>query len=84
MSQCVTMKTISIRQLHERTGSWVRSAAKDGRFVVSDRGRPVAVLGPFQGPPDKPFGKRKMTRGFASLPKVGGDSSRTISEERDR
>lgn len=78
------MKTISIRELHEKTGAWVRAAAKTGRFFVSDRGRPVAVLGPMEGRPAAPFGKRKLTRGFNALPRVGGDSTRTISEERDR
>lgn len=77
------MKTISIRQLHEKTGSFVRIASKDGRLLVSDRGRPIAVLGPLEPAPKVSFGNRKLAPGFSRLPKVGGDSTRTISEERD-
>ena len=41
------MKTISIRELHLKTGRWVRHAASRGPIVVTDRGRRVAVLQPF-------------------------------------
>jgi prevent-host-death family protein len=41
------MKTISIRELHLETGQWVRHAASRGRIVVTDRGRRVAALQPF-------------------------------------
>ena len=78
------MKTISIRELHEKTGAWVRSASQRGRLLVSDRGRPVAVLAPWDKRPDAIFGKRKRVPGFPGLPPIGGDSSKTISEERDR
>ena len=51
----VHMKTISIRQLHLETGRWVRHAASRGPVVVTDRGRRVAALQPFDpavaGPP---------------------------------
>jgi antitoxin (DNA-binding transcriptional repressor) of toxin-antitoxin stability system len=40
------MKTISIRELHLRTGRWVRHAASRGPVVVTDRGRKVAALRP--------------------------------------
>ena len=35
----VHMKTISIRELHLKTGRWVRHAASRGPIVVTDRGR---------------------------------------------
>jgi antitoxin (DNA-binding transcriptional repressor) of toxin-antitoxin stability system len=40
------MKTITIRELHLRTGRWVRHAAVHGQVVVTDRGRQVAALQP--------------------------------------
>jgi prevent-host-death family protein len=45
----VHMKTISIRELHLKTGQWVRHAASRGPIVVTDRGRRVAALQPFDG-----------------------------------
>jgi len=41
------MKTITIRELHLKTGRWVRQAASRGPIVVTDRGRSVAALQPF-------------------------------------
>ena len=41
------MKTISIRELHLETGRWVRHAARRGLIVITDRGRRVAALQPF-------------------------------------
>ena len=43
------MKTISIRELHLKTGRWVRHAASRGPVVVTDRSRRVAALQPFDG-----------------------------------
>jgi prevent-host-death family protein len=43
----VHMKTISIRELHLKTGRWVRHAASRGPIVVTDRGRRIAALQPF-------------------------------------
>lgn len=47
MCHIVHMKTISIRELHLETGRWVRHAAGRGPVVVTDRGRRVAALQPF-------------------------------------
>ena len=47
MCHNVHMKTISIRELHLKTGRWVRQAARGGAIVVTDRGRRVAALQPF-------------------------------------
>jgi prevent-host-death family protein len=47
MCHNVHMKTISIRELHLKTGRWVRHAASRGPIVVTDRGRRVAALQPF-------------------------------------
>ena len=47
MCHNVHMRTISIRELHLKTGRWVRHAASGGPIVVTDRGRRVAALHPF-------------------------------------
>jgi antitoxin (DNA-binding transcriptional repressor) of toxin-antitoxin stability system len=47
MCHNVHMKTISIRELHLKTGRWVRHAASRGPIVVTDRGRRVAALQAF-------------------------------------
>ena len=47
MCHNVHMKTITIRELHLKTGRWVRHAAVHGPVVVTDRGRRVAALQPF-------------------------------------
>lgn len=47
MCHNVHMKTISIRELHLKTGFWVRHAASRGPIAVTDRGRRVAALQPF-------------------------------------
>jgi antitoxin (DNA-binding transcriptional repressor) of toxin-antitoxin stability system len=47
MCHNVHMKTISIRELHLQTGRWVRHAASRGPVVVTDRGRRIAALQPF-------------------------------------
>jgi antitoxin (DNA-binding transcriptional repressor) of toxin-antitoxin stability system len=47
MCHNVHMKTITIRELHLKTGRWVRQAAIRGPIVVTDRGRSVAALQPF-------------------------------------
>ena len=79
------MKEISIRDLHQRTGVWVRRAADEGRIVVKDRGRPVATLVPYADDETGgvPFAKRKLVPGFAALPRIEGDCTEDISRDRD-
>jgi prevent-host-death family protein len=85
MCYIVHMQTVSIRELHLGTGKWVRRVARDGRVVVTDRGRPVATLSPF-APADlgTAFGDRKLAPGFAALTLTAGDSTAYVSEDRDR
>ena len=45
------MKEISIRELHRRTGAWVREARKYGSILIRDRSIPVAKLVPFDEEP---------------------------------
>jgi antitoxin (DNA-binding transcriptional repressor) of toxin-antitoxin stability system len=79
------MVQITIRDLHMKTGEWVRKAAHAGGIVVMDRRRPVAKLVSFgardQG---KAFADRRLVKGFAALPKSSHDSTRDLSEDRER
>jgi len=82
------MKTISIRELHERTGAWVRKAVLLGSITVTDRGRPVVRI---EAVPDaasiNPFRARRLRPGYARLRgrlTRGTDSTAIISEDRDR
>jgi antitoxin (DNA-binding transcriptional repressor) of toxin-antitoxin stability system len=80
------MKKITIRELHEATGRWVRQASAS-EVYVTDRGRLVAKIIPASPMPTKPFfAHAKFTRAFLAQRKYlrsGTDSTRTISEERD-
>jgi antitoxin (DNA-binding transcriptional repressor) of toxin-antitoxin stability system len=82
------MKTISLRELHESTGTWVREAARVGALVITDRGRPIARLEAVAAEaPANPFVARKLRPGYAKLRgrlERGTDSSRIVSEDRDR
>ena len=85
LTRCDTlclMKSISIRELHERTGHWVRKAYREGAIAVTDRGRRIAVLGDIAllTGGDKPFPKRDRN----AMPAVGVDSADLISSDRDR
>src|SRR5579859_5436892 len=48
------MKTITLRELHEQTGRWVRQAS-DEEVHVADRGRLIAKIVPASPLPTKPF-----------------------------
>lgn len=82
------MKTISIRELHQRTGAWVRKAAQLGAITITERGRPVArieAVGDLKAA--NPFLTRKLRPGYAKLMGKlgkGTDSARMVSEDRDR
>jgi len=79
------MGKISIRDLHLRTGDWVRRAAGGSSVVVTDRGRPVASLVPYEPMPEStPFGARRLLPEFTALSRSSGDATAIISEDRDR
>lgn len=87
---CVTMchmRTITIRQLHDATGRWVRRAAALGELQVTERGKVVAKIVPAAVRPEHPyFGQRKVLAVFRTAQpflRGGIDSTRTISEDRD-
>lgn len=79
------MKTVSIRELHTRTGHYVRRAATEP-ISVTDRGRTVARLVPASEPTGVSFANRRLRPGFRKLqavPLTGTDSGKLISEDRD-
>ncbi len=82
------MKEISIRELHRRTGQWVRSARRYGSIVVRDRNTPVAKLTPVtEEPPLNCFENWKPLKRFAEAlerPVGGRDVAEIISEDRER
>jgi len=89
-NQCDTMshmKTITIRELHQETGRWIRRAS-EREVYVTERGRLVAKIVAASPLPAKPFfANPRFTRAFLAQRKHlrgGSDSTRTISEERNR
>jgi prevent-host-death family protein len=83
------MKAISIRELHEKTGQWVRRVRQHGEILVTDRGEAVARLTP-EGPRKAVpyFARRVLSPAFRKLAASGRlsggmDSTATISEDRE-
>jgi len=83
------MKTITIRELHYRTGELVREASRHGEIRITDHGRVVARILPQAKQPEAPyFGRRKPSAAFKRLDNSGktgqgADSTITISEDRE-
>ena len=82
------MKEISIRELHRRTGLWVRNARKYGSILVRDRNVPVAKLIPAGGEPaENVFQDWKPLKKFAAAldRRIRGTPVESIiSEDRNR
>ncbi len=76
---------ITIRQLHDATGQWIRKAAQMGELHVTERGVVVAKLVPANPLPSAPyFSQRKLLPAFAAARLKGGrDVTEAISAERD-
>ena len=83
------MKTVTIGELHRRTGQLVRDASRHGEIRVTDRGRAVArILPQAEGPKTPYFARRKISAAFKRLDDSGKtgrgtDSTISISDERD-
>lgn len=79
------MQEVSIRELHDRTGKWVRLAGQLGEIVITDHGRQVARIVPLEN--EIPyFARRKSSPEFLALAgqlHLGRDSTDIISEDRD-
>jgi len=82
------MKEISIRELHRRTGAWVRSARKHGSILVRDRSVPVATIHPATGEPAiNRFQRWRPLKKFATAidrPVGGSPVEVLIGEDRNR
>lgn len=79
------MRRITIRDLHIKTGEWVRTAASGEDVVITDRGRPIATLAALhERDLGTPFTERRTLAEFEALPAVRGESSRYVSEDRSR
>jgi prevent-host-death family protein len=82
------MKEISIRELHRRTGEWVRKARKYGVILVRDRNVPVAKLVPVSNEPsENRFEKWRPLKKFAAAldrPVGGTPVEDIIGQDRNR
>ena len=82
------MKTISIRELHNRTGELVREASRQGEIRVTNNGRVVARILPQAEVAEIPyFARRKPSAVFRRLDESGktgrgSDSAIIISQDR--
>lgn len=75
------MRTVSIRQLHEATGRYVREACAQP-LVVTDHGTKLAVIKAYS--PDELPGRPFPRRDPSELPEVGLDSTDIITQDRDQ
>jgi prevent-host-death family protein len=83
------MKTVSIRELHAKTGGLVRAASQHGHILVTDNGRTIAKIVPeINGTVVPYFAQRKSSLAFAKLDASGKtgrgtDATQLISEDRE-
>lgn len=77
-----SMKTLTLKELHQSTGKYARMAMREP-MMVTDRGQPIATL----GPPLYASESRPLPRSFvwedAIDPQGGTESGETVSEMRD-
>jgi prevent-host-death family protein len=83
------MKEISIRELHARTGHWLREAATYGEIQVTNNGERIAKIVPSAPRQRIPyFARRQETTAFkkATLENkfIGGtELTKAVSEDRE-
>jgi antitoxin (DNA-binding transcriptional repressor) of toxin-antitoxin stability system len=83
------MKQVTLRELHENTGTLVREAVRLGGMVVTDRGTPIARIEPADRQrAAKPFKHRRILPAYQDLLdsgalQYGTDSTQMIAEDRD-
>lgn len=87
----MTTIQVPMRELHARTGHYVRKATEKMRIVITDRGKAVAEIQPFvkTGPDAKKrrWKDRLLLPEYAAImnnPIGGTDGAKAISEDRDR
>lgn len=77
------MSTVSLRELHQNTGSLVREAAKRP-LRITDRGRVIAIIQAPTAAKLPGVGLPEREAWIAKLPKQKSESAAIISEDRDR
>jgi prevent-host-death family protein len=83
------MKTVTIRELHAKTGALVREASKHGEILVTDSGRAIAKIVPQSMDREIPyFARRKPSPAFRKLDASdktgrGTDVTQLISDDRE-
>jgi prevent-host-death family protein len=80
------MRRVSLRELHEQTGHLVREAAAGYTVVVTDRGRPIATIVPYDSVhPRATFATRELLPEFAELDQhhFASDATADVSADRD-
>lgn len=79
--QLMDMKSITVRELHERTEQVVQQAVAADGFVITSHGEPLAIIKPVRGAsaPRSPLPKRDAS----ILPTTQFDSTAFISEDRN-
>lgn len=83
------MKQVSLRELHEKTGSLIRDARRLGGLIVTDRGTAIARIEPIDPrPAPNPFLSRTVLPAYQRLLRSGRlgrgtDSTRSVSDDRD-
>jgi prevent-host-death family protein len=83
------MKTVSIRELHNRTGEIVRMASQHAEIRITDNGHVVARIVPHSQARAVPyFSRRRPTAAFKRLDEGGKtargtDSTAMVSEDRE-
>jgi prevent-host-death family protein len=77
------MKTVSIRELHMRTGALVQEAADGEVIIIEKRGVPMAKLQRRQTIAEA-FRDLKRSGYFKRMGKTNTQIDRIISEDRDR
>lgn len=83
------MRHASVRDLHIRTSELVREAADGAIIVIERRGQPVAELRPLAPEnqlteADKDRIWARMEKLWTKMPSFADDSTRIVSEDRDR
>jgi prevent-host-death family protein len=77
------MKVITVEELHQQTTEVVREAARE-EIVVTENGKPVAVLKGLPNGSDREHYWHEREHKLSALPRLDSDSTIFISEDRDR
>jgi len=88
------MRTVGVRQLKAQLSGYLKIVESGTRLTVTDRGRPVAVLGPAESAEDPAWARRMLADGHAQwaggkplglqrrIAKKGMPASRMVIDDR--